>query len=71
YWHGKYLIEGRYIPKTNTEFWINKITKNIERDRQVNEELKAQGWTIIRFWGEEISKDLENCIEKIIETLNK
>lgn len=69
YWHGKYLQEGRYIPKTNTEFWVNKIQSNIDRDFKVNEELQSQGWTVIRFWGEEISKNIEACVEKIQEVL--
>ncbi len=70
YWHGKYLMEGRYIPKTNTEFWVKKIKSNIERDKKVNEELKLQGWTVIRFWGEEINKELESCVKKIIDTID-
>jgi DNA mismatch endonuclease (patch repair protein) len=32
FWHGKYLMEGKYIPKTNTEFWIEKIERNTERE---------------------------------------
>jgi len=70
YWHGKYIIEGRYIPKTNTEFWINKIRKNIERDKQVNDELKAQGWRVIRFWGDDINKELTNCVDQVVDSLN-
>lgn len=70
YWHGKYLLEGRYIPKTNTEFWVAKIQSNIERDKKVNKELKAQGWTVLRFWGEEIDKELESCIKMVIDTID-
>jgi len=69
YWHGKYLMEGRYIPKTNTEFWVNKIKSNIARDEKVNQALTEQGWTVLRFWGEEISKNTEACIKKIMEAL--
>ena len=64
YWHGKYLMEGRYIPKTNTEFWIKKIESNIERDKKVNNELKKKGWKIVRCWGEEINKNLDACVKK-------
>ena len=70
YWHGKYLSEGRYVPKTNTEFWVNKIKKNMERDQQVNEKLAEKGWKVLRFWGEEINKELGKCVEKIINVLN-
>jgi len=70
YWHGKYLMEGRYIPKTNTEFWVNKIRSNIERDIKVNQTLEKEGWTVLRFWGEEISKNTDACVEKILQALN-
>jgi len=70
YWHGKYLLEGKYIPKTNAEFWIKKITRNIERDKEVNAFLTEQGWIILRFWGDEIDKELEDCIKKIIDVLH-
>lgn len=49
--------------KTNKEFWINKIEKNIRRDEEVNLKLKEEGWTVIRFWGKEITKNLEKCAD--------
>ena len=70
YWHGKYLMEGRYIPKTNTEFWVNKIKSNIERDRLVNEKLRNEGWKVLRFWGEEIAKETDHCVDEILALLN-
>lgn len=72
FWHGKHLLEGKYIPKTNTEFWVNKITRNIERDKEVNEKLKSEGWTILRFWEADIRKNLFECadtIERVLKTL--
>lgn len=66
FWHGKQLMEGKYIPKTNTEFWVEKITKNIERDKTVNHVLEEQGWTVLRFWGEEIKSNTDSCV-KVIE----
>jgi DNA mismatch endonuclease (patch repair protein) len=43
FWHGKQFLEGKYIPKTNTEFWAKKITRNIERDKEVNQKLLDDG----------------------------
>ncbi|MCZ2845961.1 MAG: very short patch repair endonuclease [Candidatus Bathyarchaeota archaeon] len=71
FWHGKYLSEGKYIPKTNAEYWIPKITRNIERDKEVNTALKKDGWIVLRFWQKEIEKDMENCILKIEKILSK
>jgi DNA mismatch endonuclease, patch repair protein len=55
FWHGKKLKEGE-IPKTNTQFWINKISKNINRDTEVNVILKQTNWTVLRYW----EKDIKN-----------
>lgn len=69
FWHGKYLKEGRYIPKTNTEFWIAKITRNIERDKEVNERLLLEEWMIIRFWEEDIRRIPTECALKVKNVL--
>jgi DNA mismatch endonuclease, patch repair protein len=69
FWHGKHLMEGKSIPKTNTEFWVEKIRRNMERDKEIDQKLKEDGWRILHFWGEEIKKDLVKCIEKIEECL--
>lgn len=71
FWHGKQLLEDKYIPKTNTEFWVKKITRNIERDKEVNSKLKEEGWTILRFWETDIRKKVSECADKIEETLKK
>ncbi len=69
FWHGKYLLEGKYIPKTNSEYWIPKIKRNIERDREVNQKLIDEGWVVLRFWGEEILKNTDNCVIKIVQAI--
>jgi len=70
FWHGKKFLEGEKF-KTNKEFWESKILRNIERDKEVNETLKKEGWTILRFWDYEINKRLEECVNKIIGTLKE
>ncbi len=69
FWHGKQLLEGKYIPKTNTDFWVNKITRNIERDKEVNEKLESEGWTVLRFWETDIRKNVSECADIVEETL--
>lgn len=69
FWHGKQLIEGEYIPKTNTEYWVKKITRNIERDKEVNQKLKNDGWTVLRFWEADIRKNVSNCADIIEDAL--
>ncbi len=64
FWHGhpKY----GHIPKTNTEYWKNKIENNRKRDDKVNKELEENGWNVIRIWEHEIKKDINRCIERIL-----
>ena len=50
FWHGKeYLREGK-LPKTNTEFWRNKLISNIKRDELVNKTLRKDSWIVIRLY---------------------
>ena len=75
FWHGKDWEKRKKDHKTNKDFWIKKIERNIERDKEVNEELKKQGWIILRFWSKEIEKSLLSCILKIeneirVQTMN-
>lgn len=53
----------------NAEFWINKISKNRERDEEINKQLFYKGWTVIRFWGKDIKKDVEQCVKAVEETI--
>lgn len=69
FWHGKDWHERKNDHKTNQEFWNNKIERNIQRDKEVNEELIKQGWTVLRFWAKNIEKNLVTCTIKIEETI--
>lgn len=53
----------------NAEFWIKKISQNRIRDEEINKQLKFMGWTVIRFWGKNIKKDVEQCVKVIEETI--
>lgn len=65
FWHGKDWEVRKYDHKSNKEFWLTKIERNIERDKEVNQKLVADGWKVLRFWGKEINNNIENCIIKI------
>ena len=56
-------------PETRKEFWMKKIQSNIDRDAKVDEQLKNNGWTVIRIWEHEIRKEPEKAIKKIIALL--
>lgn len=69
FWHGKHYIEKKYTIKTNSDYWISKLERNIKRDKEVNQVLQSQGWIILRFWAKDINKNLPAVIEKIQSVL--
>ena len=65
FWHGKDWEVRKNDLKSHQEFWIAKIERNIERDKEVNEKLISEGWSILRFWGKRIMKDAERCADEV------
>ena len=59
------------IPKTNREFWVTKIRRNKERDKEEQKKLAAMGWHCITVWECELTpKRREETLESIAFTLN-
>lgn len=71
YWHGYNWEERKPKIKTNREFWIAKIERNMQRDREVNIELERLGYKVFRFWESDIKKSLESCLQKVLAHLNE
>lgn len=71
FFHGKNWEELREHLKNsnNSQYWISKIARNIDRDDEVNKQLNAMGWTVLRFWGEDIKKHLDECVKVVDETV--
>ena len=65
FWHGYNWEERKKDFKSHQEFWIPKIERNMERDKEVTAELQRQGWTVLRFWGKEIKKNVCGCADII------
>lgn len=67
FFHGKGWEKQiiRLQKSNNSEYWIKKISKNIERDLEIDKYLYNLGWTVIRFWGNDILKNIDECIREI------
>ena len=65
FWHGC-PMHGT-LAKANAEFWIDKIKRNKERDKDTNQRFEAAGWTVIRVWEHEDPIEASMKIAKIIE----
>lgn len=71
FFHGKdwEKLKLKLKKSNNSEFWFNKISKNREHDEIINQELTSMGWTVIRFWGNDIKKNVNECVKVIEETI--
>ena len=65
FWHGYNWNERKNDIKSNRDFWIAKIERNIERDKEVNDKLSNDGWLVLRFWGNDIKRNLKDVADKI------
>lgn len=71
FFHGYDWENKRNEIKSNRDFWLPKIERNIQRDIEVTEKLKSEGWTVIRFWGKDIKNNLKECADVIENALVK
>lgn len=74
FWHGhNWVVRGLNSLDDElslyTQFWRDKITKNIERDEAVNCSLRDMGWSVIRIWESEINSNVNACVNHVIDTL--
>lgn len=71
FFHGKdwEVLKPRLENSNNSEYWIKKISQNMERDEEINKELLVHGWTVIRFWGKDILKNVDECVRVVEETV--
>jgi DNA mismatch endonuclease (patch repair protein) len=49
----------------NRDYWINKIERNMARDRETDFKLIAMDWVPVHFWGQEIQKHIDECVEAV------
>lgn len=81
FWHGKDYDGGDYPGRkyhslreqlehgNNSDFWKQKIERNMQRDLEIEAELNGLGWKVIRFWNKDVMKQPEECLQIIRETI--
>ena len=71
FFHGKdwEVKRPKLMNSKNSDYWISKIERNMERDHENEQKLLFMGWTVIRFWGKEILKNTDDCIKVIEEAI--
>ncbi len=71
FWHGRDYPKTATQFKSNRDFWLPKIQRNIERDKQVGHILKDADWIVLRFWEDAILEDADGCVHAVLEAIEQ
>ena len=69
FWHGENWEVRKTKLINNREYWIEKIEENIARDKRNDDMLKEMGWIPVHFWENEVKKNTDGCVNKIIDAM--
>ena len=69
FFHGKDwdTLRAKLEHGKNPDYWIPKIERNMERDREKDQALTFQGWSVLHFWGKDIQHNLNDCVRTVEE----
>jgi DNA mismatch endonuclease (patch repair protein) len=73
FWHGRHWRrrKARLAAGWNGEYWVAKIGRNRERDREVNRQLAELGWKVIRLWESDIRRDPRGSASRVLSVLRR
>ncbi|MFB9841133.1 very short patch repair endonuclease [Mucilaginibacter ginsenosidivorans] len=71
FWHGYDWDNKKQKLKTNRDFWIPKIERNMQRDKSHNKILETMGYTVLRFWEKDVKRNTERCVNDILKLINQ
>lgn len=71
FWHGHRGCARARLPKSNVEFWREKLEANRLRDRAVRSRLRNLGWRVLEVWGCQVGEDVDKVARKVMRTVRK
>lgn len=71
FWHMHEGCKQGRLPKSNVEYWEEKLAKNVANDKKHNQQLIEMGWKPITIWECELKNDFEGTLERIIKQLKE
>jgi len=71
FWHGRSILRGEGLPKSNRQFWIAKLKQNRDRDSRVSRRLRKEGWRVIRIWTSDLARAPERVLDRLLRVLRE
>ena len=69
FWHGHEGCRYYVVPKTRTEWWLEKIGRNKANDKKKNSMLRKEGWKVIEIWECDLKKNFEKKLNQVLNKL--
>lgn len=75
WWHGRIIREHgkeelrKHLRGERQDWWVDKLTRNVERDQEVTAELRDRGWEVLRFWTSAIKDDVQEAADQVEEAV--
>ena len=71
FFHGKDwdILKPKLEKGRNPDYWVKKIQRNIDRDKEKDKNLNDLGWTVIHFWGKDILDHPDECVKTVEEMI--
>lgn len=69
FWHG--CPEHCRIPQSNTEYWVSKINRNMERDKQTTQHYLDNNWTVIRIWEHQMKTNFKETLDQVLPAIKE
>jgi DNA mismatch endonuclease (patch repair protein) len=66
FWHGYDWENKKEAIKSNRGYWLPKIERNMQRDREVDDLLEKAGWKVLRIWEHEVKKDFGAALYRVL-----
>ena len=71
FWHGHEHCKYYVVPKTRTDWWLNKINTNIANDVKAMEALQKDGWKIITLWECELKPaNIQFTLDRLLQNIS-
>lgn len=71
FWHGFNWEERKHSLKSNKDFWISKIERNMQRDEEINALYLSRGWRVMRFWDHDVKNQLGVCVREVLAAIRQ
>lgn len=78
FWHGRQWrlrglksLASQFSRSPNRAYWIQKITRNVQRDRRTTRGLRRLGWHVVRLWESDLTKNADRCVRRVQRVLEK